>query len=126
MAADTDRIHPVLLHGTLQERADTTDIRSPYSGNLVGRASLASPADLEAAIAAAVAAAPEAAALPSHARATVLHRLVAGLTERHEQFASLLAAEAGKPLGLARAEIGRARFVFQQGAEEATRMGGEV
>lgn len=126
MAADTDRIHPFLLHGTLHTGSDSTDIRSPYSGALVGRTSMAGPADVEAAIAAAVAAAPETAALPSHARAGALNRILAGLAEREEEFATLLAAEAGKPLGLARAEVGRARFVFQQGAEEATRMGGEV
>ncbi|HEV8177401.1 MAG TPA: aldehyde dehydrogenase family protein, partial [Gemmatimonadales bacterium] len=40
--------------------------------------------------------------------------------------ASLLAAEAGKPVALARAEIDRAGFVFRQGAQEAVRMGGEV
>ncbi|MBA3659525.1 MAG: aldehyde dehydrogenase family protein [Gemmatimonadales bacterium] len=37
-----------------------------------------------------------------------------------------MAAEAGKPLALARAEIDRAVFVFRQGAQEALRMGGEV
>ncbi|MEZ4412012.1 MAG: aldehyde dehydrogenase family protein [Gemmatimonadales bacterium] len=126
MATGNDRIRPFLLHGTLHTGTDATDIRSPYSGELVGRASMAGPPDVEAAIAAAIAAAPEAAALPSHARAATLNRIVAALTERQEEFAALLAAEAGKPLALARAEVGRARFVFQQGAEEATRMGGEV
>ena len=119
-------VTPFLSHGTLQTGTDATDIRSPYSGALVGRASMATPADVEAAIAAAVAAAPDAATLPSHARASALTRIVDGLTARQEEFATLLAAEAGKPLGLARAEVSRARFVFQQGAEEATRMGGEV
>ena len=71
-------------------------------------------------------AAPAAAALPSHARAAVLDRLRAGMLERKDELARLLAAEAGKPLAHARTEIDRAAFVFQQGAEEAKRIGGEV
>ncbi len=122
----THQRYGLLLAGTVQAGVDVTEIRSPFSGNRIGGAAQASPADVESAIAAAVTTAPEAAALPSHARATVLHRIVTGLTERHEEFSRLLAAEAGKPLGLARAELNRAIFVFQQGAEEATRMGGEV
>lgn len=121
-----DRIHPFLVGGELRSGTGSTDIRSPYTGDLIGRAAVAGPADIEAALGAAVAAAPAAAALPSHARASVLGRIAAGVTSRHEELARLLAAEAGKPLGLARAEVDRALFVFRQGAEEATRMGGEV
>jgi len=79
-----------------------------------------------AALDAAVAAAPATAALPSHARAAVLDRIAAGVADRREELASLLASEAGKPLALARTEIDRAVFVLRQGAEEATRIGGEV
>jgi len=102
------------------------DIRNPYSGEVVGRAALASKAQILAAIASATDSAVVAAALPSHARAAALERVRAGLTERREEIARVLAQEAGKPLGLARTEIDRAVFVFQQGAEEAKRIGGEV
>ncbi|MBA3445078.1 MAG: aldehyde dehydrogenase family protein [Gemmatimonadales bacterium] len=56
----------------------------------------------------------------------MLDRIGAGVAQRRDALAGLLAAEAGKPLALARAEIDRAVFVFRQGAEEAGRMGGEV
>jgi acyl-CoA reductase-like NAD-dependent aldehyde dehydrogenase len=115
-----------LLDGQLRAGSGVLEIRSPYSGDLVGRASLAARQDVTAAIDAAVAAAPAAASLPSYARAAVLDRISAGVAERGEELARLLAAEAGKPLGLARAEIDRATFVFRQGAEEAKRVGGEV
>jgi acyl-CoA reductase-like NAD-dependent aldehyde dehydrogenase len=120
------RPYPFLLNGELRTSSNLSDIRSPYSGELVGRASLAGRGDVTAAIDAAVAAAPAAAALPSHARAEVLDRIRAALAERRDEVARLLAAEAGKPLALARIEIDRAIFVFQQGAEEAKRIGGEV
>lgn len=120
------RTYPFLLAGALTTRAESVEIRSPFSGEPVGRAALAGPADVEAALSAAVAATPAAAELPAHARAAVLDRIVAGVTARREELARLLAAEAGKPLPLARTEIGRAIFVFRQGAEEANRLGGDV
>jgi acyl-CoA reductase-like NAD-dependent aldehyde dehydrogenase len=120
------RTYPFLLGGELRDGADSVEIRSPYSGDLIGRAALASPEDVAAALDAAVATAPAAAALPSHARAAVLDRIAAGVADRREELARLLASEAGKPLALARTEIDRAVFVFRQGSEEATRMGGEV
>ena len=58
--------------------------------------------------------------MPAHARAAVLGRIADGVTARKEEMARLLAAEAGKPVALARTEIERATFVFRQGAEEAT------
>ncbi|HEY7637251.1 MAG TPA: aldehyde dehydrogenase family protein [Gemmatimonadales bacterium] len=124
--APSTRTYPFLLSGELRESAESVEVRSPYSGELIGRAALACPADVAAAIDAAVAAAPAAAALPSHARAAALDRLAAGVADRREELAQLLASEAGKPLALARTEIDRAAFVFRQGSEEATRMGGDV
>jgi acyl-CoA reductase-like NAD-dependent aldehyde dehydrogenase len=106
--------------------AATVAIRSPYTRDIVGHATLATPADVARALDAAVAAAPAAQAMPSHARATVLNRIANSVTEGREELARLLAAEAGKPVALARTEIDRAVFVFRQGAEEATRIGGEV
>jgi acyl-CoA reductase-like NAD-dependent aldehyde dehydrogenase len=120
------RTYPFLLSGELRNGADSIAVRSPYSGELIGTAELAGANDVATAIDAAVAAGPAAAGLPSHARAAVLDRIGAGVAERRDTLAHLLAAEAGKPLALARAEIDRAVFVFRQGAEEAGRMGGEV
>ena len=117
---------PFLLAGELADRADKWEIRSPWSGDVVGRAALAGPADVEAAIAAAVSAAPAAAAMPTHARAALLERIAAAVAAAREDLARLLAAEAGKPLAAARTELDRTIFVFRQGAEEARRIRGEV
>src|SRR5204863_6885697 len=93
-----------LLGAELRSGADSVEVRSPYSGDVVGRAALADPADVAAALDAAVAAAPAAAALPSHARASVLEGIATGVANRREALARLLASEAGKPLALARTE----------------------
>lgn len=110
----------------MSSTAPSVEIRSPYSGELVGRAPLAGPREIEHAIDLATRAAPAAAALPAHKRATVLTTIAEGVLARREELARVLALEAGKPMALARAEIDRAIFVFRQGAEEATRIGGEV
>lgn len=44
---------------------------------------------------------------------------------RHEEFARLIALEAGKPIKTAREEVDRAVFTFAVAAEETTRIGGE-
>ena len=103
-----------------------SEIRGPFDGSLVGQVTLASRAQIISAIDSAVAAAPVAQALPSHARAAALTRVRSCLVNRKEDLSRLLAAEAGKPLGLARTELDRTIFVFEQGIEEAKRMGGEV
>ncbi len=110
----------------MRSGADAWEIRSPFSGEVVGRASAAGPADVTEAIDAAAATASAAAAMPTHARAAVLDRIAAGIAGRREALARLLAAEAGKPVAAARMEIDRTIFVFRQGSEEAKRIGGEV
>lgn len=117
---------PLLLGGMLRTTAQRAEVRSPWDGTVVGHASLASRTEVVEAIDLAVAAAPAAAALPSHARATVLRTLREGLLARRDALATLLAREAGKPLALARLELERATFVLEVAAEEATRIGGEV
>jgi glyceraldehyde-3-phosphate dehydrogenase (NADP+) len=102
------------------------DVHAPFDGKLVGRAPISGRDDVVSAIAAADRAAPAARALPAWRRAEVLHRVAEGLHAAREDFARLLAAEAGKPVTAARVELDRAAFVFQTGAEEALRIGGEL
>ncbi|HEY7530924.1 MAG TPA: aldehyde dehydrogenase family protein [Gemmatimonadota bacterium] len=123
---EATRTFPFLLAGELVEGGPGWDVRSPWSGEVVGRAAAGSSADVRRAIAAAAEAAREARAMPSHARATVLDRIHAGLLERRDEVAALLAREAGKPVTSARLEIDRALFVFETAGEEAKRIGGEV
>ena len=122
----TEHVYPFLLAGELQAGADSWAIRSPYAGDVVGHAGVASAAQVVKAIDAAAAAAPAARALPAHERAAAIGRLRTAIAARREELASLLAREAGKPLAAARLEVERTLFVFQNGLEEAKRIGGEV
>lgn len=104
----------------------TATIRAPYDGAVVGSHPLGSAADMDAAVAANVGAAEACRRMPAFERAACLRRIADGLRGRRDECATLLAKEAGKPITQAYLEIDRAIFVLLDGAEEATRIGGEV
>jgi glyceraldehyde-3-phosphate dehydrogenase (NADP+) len=106
--------------------AASATIRAPWDNAEVGIHPLGEAADIDAAVAANVAAAPACRAMPAYQRAACLRRIADALEARAGEFAQLLAREAGKPVTLAKLEIDRALFVFRDGAEEATRIEGEV
>jgi len=101
-------------------------IRAPWDGAEVGIHPLAAPEDMDAAIAANVAAAETCRHMPAYERAACLRRIADALESRAAEFAALLSREAGKPISQAKVEIERAVFVFRDGAEEATRIEGDV
>src|SRR5206468_7979035 len=109
-----------------QQERETAVIRAPHDGSEVGVVALAGPEDVRAALDANVATARAARDMPAHARAAALRRIADGLEAARAEFARTLALEAGKPIAQAKTEIDRAIFVFRDGAEEATRIGGEV
>ena len=105
---------------------NTATVHAPWDGEEIGTYPLASAADMEAAVGANLAAADACRKMPAYERAACLRRVADALEARREEFATLLAREAGKPIAQARVEIERAVFVFRDGAEEATRIAGEV
>ncbi|HVN17105.1 MAG TPA: aldehyde dehydrogenase family protein, partial [Anaerolineales bacterium] len=82
--------------------------------------------DLDAAIAAAERAESVMADMPAHKRAEILLRAAALLRERYDDFAKTIAAEAGKAMKFARAEVDRAISTFTIASEEAKRLHGET
>lgn len=97
-----------------------------YSGAVIARVALAGPAEIHAALAAAVAAEAPMAALASYERAAILEQLLAGIQERFEELSQLLCAEAGKAIKDARGEVQRLIDTVRIAAGEATRIYGEV
>ncbi|MEN9361044.1 MAG: hypothetical protein RL095_2579 [Verrucomicrobiota bacterium] len=97
-----------------------------FSGEELADIPLASPAEIEKAIAAALLAAPAMAAMPAHERREVLQHCVRRFSERAEELASLVTRESGKTLKEARAEVARLIETFEIAAEETLRIGGEV
>jgi acyl-CoA reductase-like NAD-dependent aldehyde dehydrogenase len=102
------------------------EVRSPWSGEVVGRVPLAGPHELEKALTAATRAAGAMARLPAHERAAILHR-AAGVIERDAgELARIITAEQGKHTAEARAEASRIAGIVRLCAEEAGRLEGRV
>jgi len=103
----------------------TEAIRSPYDGSVVGEMPVSSAEDVERAIGRAERAYQVMRKLPRFVRADILVRAAALIRERRDEFARLIAQEAGKPLYDARGEVSRAVFNLSNAAAEARRFGGE-
>ncbi|MER5457962.1 aldehyde dehydrogenase family protein [Micromonospora sp. NPDC002389] len=117
---------PFFVAGRPAHGAGELTVHHPYDGRAVGRTTLATAEQVEAAVSAAAEVAAAAAELPAHARATALDHVSRRLAERAEEVAALITAENGKPVKWARAEVGRAVSTFRWAAEEARRFSGEL
>ena len=115
---------PLLIGGEWVETGAWIEVRSPYSGDLVGRVARAGAEEARRAVAAAERALSE--PLPAHERAEILVRVAGHLGRRHEELAQLICAEAGKPLAAARTEVSRAVSTFTMAAVEARKLAGEM
>ena len=114
----------LLIGGEWVETGDWLEVRSPYSGEMVGRVAKAGTAEARRAVDAAEAAMRE--PLPAHKRAEILVRVAALLGRRHEEVARQISDEAGKPLKAAKVEAARAMSTFTMAAVEARKLAGEV
>lgn len=87
---------------------------------------MASPEHVEQAIDAAERAFAVTRKLAAYERQGALAKIAAELTERAEEFAQCISAEAGKPIRTARGEVERAAFCFRYASEETTRLNGDL
>ena len=123
MVTTTDT-HKLLLDGDWFETGETVEVRSPYSGEVVGRIAKAGAAEAERAVDAAARALES--PLPAHQRAAILERVADLLRERQEDMARTICAEAGKPIRTARVEASRAVSTYTFAAVEARKLAGDV
>jgi acyl-CoA reductase-like NAD-dependent aldehyde dehydrogenase len=121
------RPQPIYLAGRWVESPDVLDVEDPARpGQLAGRTFLATEAQYEEAVQAAVRAFEETRRLPAYERSRALRHVSAGIAARREELARLIATESGKPIRDALAEVDRAVLTFRLGAEEAERIMGET
>jgi acyl-CoA reductase-like NAD-dependent aldehyde dehydrogenase len=106
------------------ETGDWIDVRSPYSGDVVGRVPKAGADETRKAIDAAAEAMRD--PLPAHKRAEILVKVAGYLGRRHEEAAATICAEAGKPLKTARVEASRAMSTYTMAAVQARTLAGDV
>jgi acyl-CoA reductase-like NAD-dependent aldehyde dehydrogenase len=110
--------------GEWVETGDWIEVRSPYSGDIVGRVAKAGAAETRRAIDAAERAMRE--PLPAHMRAEILVRVAGALGRRHDEVARQISDEAGKPMKAARVEATRAMSTYTFAAVEARKLAGEM
>ena len=114
----------LLIAGEWVDTGEWLDVRSPYSGDVVGRVAKAGATQTRQAIDAAAAAMVD--PLPAHKRAEILVRVAAALGRRHDEVARLISDEAGKPMKAARVEAKRAMSTYTFAALEARKLAGEM
>jgi acyl-CoA reductase-like NAD-dependent aldehyde dehydrogenase len=114
----------LFVGGEWVETGGWQEVRSPFSGDVIGRIAKADAALARRAVDAAARTLAE--PLPAHRRAEILGRVAELLAERHDEVARTICAEAGKPLKAARVEAQRAVSTFETSAAVARRLAGEV
>jgi acyl-CoA reductase-like NAD-dependent aldehyde dehydrogenase len=114
----------LLIGGEWVETGEWVEVRSPYSGDVVGRVAKAGAREACQAVDAAEKAMRD--PLPAHKRAEILVKVAAALGRRHDEVARLISDEAGKPLKAARVEAQRAMSTYTFAAVEARKLAGEM
>ena len=104
---------------------DSSQVRSPFDGSLLGDVPLLGQEDVDRAVAAAKTALHDQPLAPWQ-RADILEKASTLLRERQEEFAQIIANEAAKPIKTARVEADRASGTFAFAAVEARKLAGEV
>ena len=118
--------YKLLIDGEWIGSGAALEVKNKYDGSLVGVVPTANKDDLNRAIEAAERTEDVMADMPAYKRAEILLRTAALIRERADDLAKTVAAEAGKALKFARAEVDRAAGVFIIAAEEAKRLHGET
>ncbi|HEV7133049.1 MAG TPA: aldehyde dehydrogenase family protein [Gaiellaceae bacterium] len=123
MAAPTTE-RKLLIDGAWVETGAWIDVRSPYSGEVIGRVAKGGAEDARRAVDAAARALEQ--PLPAHKRAEILVRVAGLIGRRHEEVARTISDEAGKPIKTARVEASRAMSTYTFAAVEARKLAGEM
>ena len=118
--------YKLLIDGQWVNSGPMMEVKNKYDGKVIGSLPTASKENVDAAIDAAERAEDTMADLPAYKRAEILLKTAALLKERADDMAKTIAAEAGKALKFARAEVDRAISTFTIASEEAKRLHGET
>jgi glyceraldehyde-3-phosphate dehydrogenase (NADP+) len=103
-----------------------SEVRNPWSGEVVDTVPKATATQVDEALAAAQTGAAQMAALTAWERGQALNRAAALLDARTEEFARTLSLEEGKPLAESRGEVERCPDLLRLSAFEGTQLRGEV
>ena len=114
----------LLVDGEWIETGEWIEVRSPYSGAVLGRVAKGGEDEARRAVDAAARALET--PLPAHKRAEILVKVAGLIGRRHEEIARTISDEAGKPIKAARVEASRAMSTYTFAAVEARKLSGEM
>ena len=114
------------IAGKWMDSQDTIEVLNPFDGSVVDTVPNGGPQEVDQALESATRGARTMADLPAYERYRILMKAAALLRERQEDFAGLIALEAGKILRESRFEVSRAVETLELSAEEAKRVRGET
>jgi acyl-CoA reductase-like NAD-dependent aldehyde dehydrogenase len=116
----------LFINGEWRKAKEYAPLYSPYSGEEITKIPMATLAETEDAIEAALHATETMRKLTAYERSEILYNLVNLLKENFERAAELIALEAAKPIGTARAEVDRTIQTYKFAAQEANQLYGET
>jgi glyceraldehyde-3-phosphate dehydrogenase (NADP+) len=115
----------IVAGGTVDGRRSVLEVRDPYRGEVIDTVPVATPEDIEAALAAGVEGARAMAAVPAHERAAILDRAAALIDARVDELARMITREEGKPISEATGEVARMPALLRLCAYEGSQLRGE-
>lgn len=107
------------INGKWKETKEYYDLQAPYTGDIIAQVAKGTIQDVEEAIEGAHAAFKKFKQTTAYERAEILYKVVEIMKSRREEFATILADEAGKPISAGLGEIDRTIATYQFAAEEA-------
>src|SRR3954468_18202467 len=122
--ATTATERSLLIDGEWVETGAWVEVRSPFSGEVVGRVAKGGAEETKRPRAAAVCVLGD--LLPAQKRAEILVKVAGLIGRRHEEVARTISEEAGKPIKTARVEASRAMSTYTFAAVEARKLAGEM
>ncbi|MED4224131.1 aldehyde dehydrogenase family protein [Neobacillus cucumis] len=116
----------LFINGQWVEGKEYSELRSPYTEEVIAEIPMATVEDVEHAIQAAEQAKTVMASMPAFQRANILEALARKLEERLDEATKIIALEAAKPYTTAKGEVERTIETYKFAAEEAKRIHGET
>ena len=113
----------LLIDGEGEDRDEHMEVRNPFTGDRVAEVAQATEADVHRAVAEARR---RVGVHPPAVRAEILEAASRMVASRHEEFATAIMLEAGKPLAQARGEVTRCIDTLTFSAVEARTLAGEM
>lgn len=114
------------INGVWETTEKSTELKAPYTGEVLTRVAKATIADVERAIEGAHETFQSFKKTTAYERAEILYKVVAIMRNRKQELAEILAKEAAKPLTAGLAEIDRTIATYQFAAEAAKQVTGET